>query len=75
VAIVRLKTFNRDQKVKELFNMFKVPVADVSSQGYAAVPKLKLRLKPKSELIGGAAVPITNEHKTKELFEMFGLRL
>ena len=73
VGIVRLKTSNRGQKVKELFNMFKVPVGDVSSQGYQVVP-LKLRLKSKYELVG-ASTSTTNEQKTKELFDMFGLHL
>jgi hypothetical protein len=56
--------------------MFKIPVADVSLQGYqvAPKPKFKVKLKPKYELVGGAALP-TIEQKTKELFEMFGLQL
>ena len=76
MGIVRLKTSNREQKVIELFNMFKVPIADISSQGYQVVPKLKLRLKSKYELVGAStSTSTTNEQKTKELFEMFGLRL
>jgi hypothetical protein len=63
VVIVRLKT--KEQKVKELFDMFKLPIVDYTN-GYQAQPK------PRSELVGAAALP-TNEQKTKELFEMFGL--
>jgi hypothetical protein len=67
VGIVRLKTYNRNQKVKELFDMFKLPIVDYTN-GYQVAPK------PKYELVGGAALP-TNEQKTKELCEMFGLQL
>jgi hypothetical protein len=63
VGIVRLKTYNRNQKVKELFDMFKLPIVDYTN-GYQA--------QPKPTLVGGAALP-TIEQKTKELFEMFGL--
>ena len=67
VGIVRLKTYNRNQKVKELFDMFKLPIVDYTN-GYQVAPTTK------PTLVGAATLP-TNEQKTKELFEMFGLRL
>jgi hypothetical protein len=45
MAIVRLKASERDKKVNDLLNMFKLPLT--SSQGYQA--------KPRPELMGGSA--------------------
>ena len=47
--------------------MFKLPIVDYTN-GYQVAPTTK------PTLVGAATLP-TNEQKTKELFEMFGLRL
>lgn len=47
MAIVRLKTFYRDQKINELFKMFKLPNVDYP-KGY--------HVKPRPELTGGSAM-------------------
>jgi len=54
MAIVRLKTFERDKKVNELLNMFKLPCVDYS-KGYQA--------KPRTELTGGSAVNSTEANR------------
>jgi hypothetical protein len=58
VPIVRLKT--KEQQVKELFDMFKLPTVDYT-KGYQS--------KPRPELTGGSATP--NEaaglHAVREL--------
>lgn len=46
MTIVRLKTLERDTKVRELLNMFKLPSVDYS-KGYES--------KPRPELTGGSA--------------------
>jgi ribonuclease HII len=60
MAIVRLK-MERDRKVNELLNMFKLPCVDYS-KGYQA--------KPRTELTGGSAMNSTEAvrlHAVNEL--------
>ena len=61
---IRLKGYNRDQKVKELFDMFRLPCVDYT-KGYQSQPK------PRPELTGGSASATTKEaaglHAVKEL--------
>jgi len=50
MTIVRLKTLERDRKVNEPLNMFKLPCVDYS-KGYQS--------KPSPELTGGSAATMT----------------
>ena len=55
---IRLKTFSHDQKVKELFDMFKLPSVNFT-KGY--------QVKPRSELLGGSATHVRGLHAVNGL--------
>ena len=61
MVIVGLKT--KEQKVKELFDMFKLPTVDYT-KGYQSQPK------PRPELTGGSAVNSTEAYKIKAVREL-----
>lgn len=61
MAIVRLKTFYRDQKINELFKMFKLPNVDYP-KGY--------QVKQRPELTGGSAMNHTEAYRLKAVNEL-----
>ncbi|MDQ5868664.1 MAG: hypothetical protein M3530_02930 [Thermoproteota archaeon] len=55
MTIVRLKTLERDHKVKELLNMFMLPCVDHTNY----------QPKPRPELTGGSAIHVREVYRIK----------